>query len=198
MLEYIKGKLTEKNPAYVVIENNGIGYLVNISLQTFTAIKDLDETKLLTHLAFKIEATTPTGYVLYGFHSETERQLYRLLISVSGVGNSTAMLMLSALASGKIITAIQQGDLNTLKSVKGIGLKTAQRIIIELQDKVGKETGTSEFLGIAHNTRKDEALIGLATLGFNKAVAEKAIIKVLGKSPDLAVEQIIKEALKIL
>ena len=94
MLEYIKGKLTEKNPAYVVIENNGIGYLVNISLQTYTAIKDLDETKLLTHLAFKIEATTPTGYVLYGFHSETERQLYRLLISVSGVGNSTAMLML--------------------------------------------------------------------------------------------------------
>jgi len=198
MIEFLKGRLIEKNPAYVVIENNGIGYLVNISLQTFTHIKELESAMLFTHLAFKIEATTPVGFVMYGFATATERQLFRLLVSVSGVGNSTAMLMLSALSPDRIISAIQNGELSALQSVKGIGNKTAQRIIIDLQDKIGKEKVSSDILGIAHNTRRDEALIALTTLGFNKTNAEKALSKLLQKNPEYSVEQLIKEALRIL
>jgi len=198
MIEYIKGKLVEKNPAYVILEQSGTGYLINISLQTFSSIKDKDEARLYTHLAFRIEATTPTGFVIYGFHEKAERHLYRMLISVSGVGNSTAMLMLSSLAYDKIIEAIRLGELDILKGVKGIGNKTAQRIIVELQDKIGKEISTPEFLGIAHNTRKDEALIGLTTLGFGKLPTEKALNGILKSNPDLSVEQLIKEALRIL
>lgn len=198
MIEYLKGKLVEKNPAYLVVESGGMGYLLNISLQTYTAVKDFDEARLYTHLAFKIEATTPTGFVLYGFSQDAERQLFRLLTSVSGVGNSTAMLMLSSLAPEKIIQAIQQGELSVLRGVKGIGNKTAQRIIVDLQDKIGKDQAVPEFLGGAHNTRKEEALIGLTTLGFGKPAAEKALQKALKQDPDLSVEQLIKEALKIL
>ncbi|MFP4471097.1 MAG: Holliday junction branch migration protein RuvA [Bacteroidales bacterium] len=198
MIEYLKGKLVEKNPAYLVLESGGMGFLLNISLQTYIAVKDLAEAKLFTHLAFKVEATTPTGFVLYGFSQDAERQLFRLLISVSGVGNSTAMLMLSSLAPDKIIQAIQQGELSVLRGVKGIGNKTAQRIIVDLQDKIGREQVVPEFLGGAHNTRKEEALIGLTTLGFGKPQAEKALQKILKQDPDLSVEQLIKEALKIL
>ena len=198
MIEYLQGKLTEKNPAYVVLENAGTGYLLNISLHTFSKIKDAETAKLFTHLAFRIEATTPTGYTLYGFADQSERQLFRLLISVSGVGNSTAMLMLSSLSADKIFTAIINGELSVLQSVKGIGNKTAQRIIIDLQDKLGKESFNPEILGIAHNTRKDEALIGLSTLGFGKAMAEKAVVRSLKQNPDLSVEQLIREALRIL
>ncbi|HPE35119.1 MAG TPA: Holliday junction branch migration protein RuvA [Bacteroidales bacterium] len=198
MIEYLKGRLVEKNPAYVILEQNGTGYLINISLQTYSAIKDFEETKLYTHLAFKIEATTPTGLVIYGFYEPAERQLYRMLITVSGVGNNTAMLMLSSLAYQKIIQAIQQGEINVLKGVKGIGNKTAQRIIVELQDKIGKESVAAEFLGIKHNTQKDEALIGLTTLGFGKQAAEKALNTILKNNSNLSVENLIKEALKIL
>jgi holliday junction DNA helicase RuvA len=198
MIEYIIGRLVEKNPAYVIVEQGGAGYLVNISLQTFSAIKEMDEAKLFTHLAFRIEATTATGFVLYGFYEAAERHLYRMLISVSGVGNSTAMLMLSSLAYQKILEAIRKGELSVLKGVKGIGNKTAQRIIVELQDKLGRDVSAPEFLGIAHNTRKDEALIGLATLGFGKAASEKALNSILKSNPDLKVEVLIKEALKIL
>lgn len=198
MIEYLKGLIAEKNPTYVILESGGIGYQLNISLQTFAAIKDLEKVKLFTHLAFKIEATTPVGFMLYGFFQEAERQLFRLLISVSGVGNNTAMLMLSSLSPDKILAAIQQGELSVLSSVKGIGNKTAQRIIVDLQDKIGKEQIAPEFLGTAHNTRKDEALIGLTTLGFGKAAAAKALDKILKRNPDLAVESLIKEALKIL
>jgi holliday junction DNA helicase RuvA len=198
MLNYLKGKLIEKNPAYVVMEIGGMGYLLNISLQTYAAIKNVDSAKLFTQLSFKIEATTPTGLVLYGFFQEAERSLFRLLISVSGVGNNTALLMLSSLSPEKIIAAIQQGDLSVLSSVKGIGSKTAQRIIVDLQDKIGKETTAPEFLGSAHNTHKDEALIGLTTLGFGKAAAVKALDKLLQQNPGMTVEDLIKNALKIL
>ncbi len=198
MIEFIDGKLIEKNPAFVVIENGGIGYLMHISLQTFSNIKDLERVRLFAYQTFRVEATTPVGIVLYGFFQEEERQLFKLLISVSGVGNSTALLMLSSLSPDKIITAISQGDLVALKAVKGIGNKTAQRIIVDLQDKIGKETSALEFLGTAHNTRKDEALIGLTTLGFSKATAAKALEKLLSKNPDLSVELLIRDALKIL
>ena len=198
MIEFIEGKLIEKNPAFVVIENGGMGYLMHISLQTFSNVKDLERVRLYAHQAFRIEATTPVGMVLYGFFQQEERQLFRQLISVSGVGNSTALLMLSPLSPDKIIAAIAQGDLVALRTVKGIGNKTAQRIIIDLQDKISKESTAIEFLGTAHNTRKDEALIGLTTLGFSKATAVKALEKLLSKNPDLSVELLIKEALKIL
>lgn len=198
MIEYLKGNITEKNPAYIVIESGGVGYLLNISLQTYAAVKDLDSARLFTHLAFRIEATTPTGFVLYGFYHDTERKLFRLLTSVSGVGNNTALLMLSSLTPDKILGAIQQGELSVLSSVKGIGNKTAQRIIVDLQDKIGREQIAPEFLGTTHNTRKDEALIGLTTLGFGKAAAVKALDKLLKQNPDLPVEGLIKEALKIL
>ncbi len=198
MLNYLKGKLIEKNPAYVVLEIGGMGYLLNISLQTYAALKDREDARLFTQLSFKIEATTPTGLVLYGFFQEAERSLFRMLISVSGVGSNTALLMLSSLSPEKIITAIQQGDLSVLSSVKGIGSKTAQRIIVDLRDKIGKETTAPEFLGSTHNTHKDEALIGLTTLGFGKAAAVKALDKLLHQNPAMTVEDLIKNALKIL
>lgn len=198
MIEYFSGKLVEKNPAYVILEQNGTGYLINISLNTFSSIKDLDEAKLYVHLTFKIEATTPTGIVIYGFFDQAERSLFRMLISVSGVGSSTAMRMLSSLSYQKITETIRAGELATLKGIKGIGNKTAQRIIVELQDKIGKEALAPEFLGWTHNTQKEEALIGLTTLGFGKHASEKALNSILKKNPNLSVEELIKEALKIL
>ena len=199
MYSYIQGKLIEKNPAYTIIDCNGIGYMINISLNTFSKIKDKDNFKLHTHLSIKTEATTPVGFVLYGFAQQEERQLFRHLISVSGVGNTTALLMLSSLSPEKIYSAIINNDISVLQSVKGIGAKSAQRIIIDLKDKLKKDGISEDILGITHNTKKDEALSGLIILGFNKNIAEKALNKILNtQGASLAVEQLIKEALKIL
>ncbi|MCD4746561.1 MAG: Holliday junction branch migration protein RuvA [Bacteroidales bacterium] len=199
MYSYIQGKLIEKNPAYTIIDCNGIGYMINISLNTFSKIKDKDNFKLHTHLSIKTEATTPVGFVLYGFAQQEERQLFRHLISVSGVGNTTALLMLSSLSPEKIYSAIINNDISVLQSVKGIGAKSAQRIIIDLKDKLKKDGISEDILGITHNTKKDEALSGLIILGFNKNIAEKALNKILNtQGSSLAVEQLIKEALKIL
>jgi Holliday junction DNA helicase RuvA len=173
--------------------------MINISLHTFSKLKDQDTFKLYTHLAIRNEATTPVGFVLYGFADEQERQLFRQLISVSGIGNSTAMLMLSSLTTEKIYLAIIENNPSVLQSVKGIGSKSALRIIIDLKDKIEKGKLTKELLPIAHNTNKDEALSGLIVLGFNKVAAEKAINKIADKqNADLPVEVLIKEALKIL
>ncbi len=199
MYSYIEGKLTEKNPAYAILNCNGIGYMINISLNTYTKLKDKDFYRLYTHLAIKNEATTPVGFVLFGFAEEQERQLFRQLISVSGIGNNTAMLMLSALAPDKIYQAIIDGNSTVLQSVKGIGAKSAQRIIIDLKDKIEKGKLSGEIIPAKHNTNKDEALSGLTVLGFNKYVAEKALDKISGSlGGDLPVEVLIKEALKIL
>ncbi len=199
MYSYIEGKLEEKNPAYVVIDNNGIGYLINITLNTFSKLKDKEHFRLHTHHAIKNEATTPVGFVLYGFADVQERVLFRHLISVSGVGSATALLMLSSLSPEKIYTAIIQGNTPVLQSVKGIGAKSAQRIIIDLKDKLEKANISSEILSVPHNTGKEEALSGLIVLGFNRLAAEKAMNKVITKyGHDLAVEQLIKEALKLL
>ncbi len=199
MYSYIEGKLEEKNPAYVVLDNNGIGYLINITLNTFSKLKDKNNFRLYVHHAIKNEATTPVGFVLYGFADEHERLLFRHLISVSGVGSATALLMLSSLSPDKIYNAIIQGDAPVLQSVKGIGAKSAQRIIIDLKDKLEKGNIPAEIMGISHNTNKDEALSGLTVLGFNKVVAEKALNRVIGKQGNgLAVELLIKEALKLL
>ena len=199
MYSYIKGKLAEKNPAYAIVDCNGIGYMIHISLNTYSKLKDQEFFKLFTHLAIKNEATTPVGFVLFGFAEEQERQLFRQLISVSGIGNNTAMLMLSALAPEKIYQAILENNPDILQSVKGIGAKSAQRIIIDLKDKIEKGKLSQEILTVAYNTSKDEALSGLTVLGFNKIAAEKALNKIAEKlGGDLPVEVLIKEALKIL
>lgn len=194
MYSYIKGKLIEKNPTYVVIESAGIGYYINISLHTFSKISDDEQCKLFIHFVVREDAQ-----ILYGFADEDERKLFRHLISVSGVGSNTARLILSSLKTEEIFDAIINNKPSVLQSVKGIGGKSAQRIIIDLKDKLYKEGVSVGNLEISHNTQKDEALSGLVSLGFNKKIAEKALDKILksGDSP-LSVEQLIKNALKSL
>jgi len=193
MYEFLQGVLAEKNPTYVVLENNGIGYLVNISLNTFSKIKDLQKTKLFTHFYVREDAQ-----ILYGFADEVERELFRFLLSVSGVGASTARLILSSLTTEEVHVAITQEQSSVLQSVKGVGGKTAQRIVIDLKDKLVKAGIEPEKVDFSHNTLKDEALSGLLILGFNKNSAEKAINKLLQKDSITSVEGLIKEALKIL
>jgi Holliday junction DNA helicase RuvA len=199
MYSYIEGTIQELNPAYVVIECQGIGYDISISLNTFSQIKNQQQCKLFMHLAIKNEATTPTGFVLYGFADINERALFRQLISVSGIGYNTAILMLSSLPPDTLFNAIRSNNVGLLQSVKGIGAKSAQRIIIDLKDKLDKGKISSEFVTTSYNTNRDEALSGLTVLGFNKSGSEKALDKVIQKmGADAAVEELIKEALKIL
>jgi len=193
MYEFLSGKLAEKNPTYVVIENNGIGYMINISLNTFSKIKDQNEAKLFTHFYVREDAQ-----ILYGFADETERELFRFLLSVSGVGASTARLILSSLTTEEVYEAITQGNAPVLQSVKGVGGKTAQRIIIDLRDKLTKAGIELEKVDFSHNTLKDEALSGLLILGFNKAAAEKTVNRILKRGSVSSVEELIKEALKAL
>jgi Holliday junction DNA helicase RuvA len=200
MYAFIKGKLVEKTPAYVVIETAGIGFQLQVSINTFSRIKDQENCSLFTHLTIREDA-----HLLYGFYSEEERKLFRQLISVSGVGTSTAMLILSAYTPEELVSFIVNGEVARLKSVKGIGAKTAQRIIVDLKDRFDKGEISLEKLDIEHNTIKEEALSGLTVLGFNKKASEKAIQQVLtsaqdqGESiADLSVEKLIKDALKLL
>jgi len=199
MYAYIEGRLASKNPAYAIIDCSGIAYMINISLNTYSKLKDKDHFRLYTHLSIKNEATTPVGFVLYGFADEYERTLFRQLISVSGVGNNTALLMLSSLTPEKLHAAIVENNASVLQSVKGIGAKSAQRIIIDLKDKLEKNKLSAEFVGSEHNTNKDEALSALTMLGFNKVSAEKTLNKIMEKhGVELPIETLIKEALRIL
>jgi Holliday junction DNA helicase RuvA len=193
MYAFISGKLVEKNPAYVVINVHGIGYLIHISLNTFSAIGNLEEVKLYTHLAVREDA-----HLLYGFYSQREKELFLQLITVSGVGANTARMILSSLSTEEAIEAIATGKSNILQSVKGIGTKTAQRIVIDLRDKVGKSDGFTEKSSISYNTIKEEALSGLLVLGFNKVAAEKVLEKIVQLNPAITVEKLIKDALKVL
>jgi Holliday junction DNA helicase RuvA len=193
MFEYFTGKLVEKTPAYVVLETGGIGYLINITLNTYTEIKEADETKLLVHYVVREDAQ-----VLYGFSTETERTLFRALISVSGVGAATALLVLSSLSASETYDAIVNGNASLLQSVKGIGGKTAQRIIVDLRDKLAKDNVSVEKLPPGHNTLKEEALSGLLILGFPKNAASRAVDRVLKEKPVNSVEELIKYTLKIL
>lgn len=193
MYEFITGKLVEKNPAFVVIETNGIGYLLNISLNTFTKIKDAEQAKLYIHFHVREDAQ-----VFYGFADDAERELFRHLLTVSGVGAGTARLILSSLTSEEVYDAITQGNAGILQSVKGIGGKTAQRIVIDLRDKLTKAGIELEKVDLSHNTIKDEALSGLLILGFNKSVAAKALDRVIKQGSANSVEELIKEALKVL
>jgi Holliday junction DNA helicase RuvA len=167
--------------------------MIHISLNTFSAIGNLQEVKLYTHLAVREDA-----HVLYGFHSQREKELFLQLITVSGVGANTARMILSSLSTDEAIEAIATGKSNILQSVKGIGTKTAQRIVIDLRDKVGKSDGFAEKSSISYNTIKEEALSGLLVLGFNKVAAEKMLEKIFQSNPAITVEKLIKEALKVL
>lgn len=192
MITHLNGKLVEKNPTNVVIECAGIGYMVKISLFTFSSLGSDENLKLFTQLIIREDAHT-----LYGFATTDERDLFNLLISVSGIGPNTAILMLSALQPTEIVHAIQSEDVRTIQSIKGIGVKTAQRVIIDLKDKVVKvdwSGGGTIFAG--HNTNRFDALTALISLGFDKKLAEKALDKIA--TGEETVEQLIKGALKIL
>ena len=194
MYSYIQGQLIEKNPTFVIIDVNGIGYQIHISLNTYSKIGDSEKCKLFTHFIVREDAQ-----FLYGFISESERSLFQNLISVNGVGANTARLILSAMSPDEIYNAIVAENARLLQSVKGIGGKTAQRIVIDLKDKLEKVENSSEFGGISHNTKREEALSGLIVLGFNKNVAGKALDNIIkAKGSDISVEDLIKQALKIL
>ena len=196
MIAYLSGKLVFKDPTYVIIDVGGVGYHVKISLQTYSKIKDEEQIRLLTFQHIKEDAHT-----LYGFKEESEKRLFLLLISINGVGPNTGLMILSSLDTGEIEQAILSGDVGTIQAVKGIGVKTAQRIILELKDKIGKSVGndSSAPLGFLKSSNKirEEALQALVTLGFPKQVAEKNIALVLKKTVgEISLEDLIKASLK--
>ena len=191
MLEFIKGEVLEATPAYLVLQNNGLGYFVNISLNTYSQISGQKECTLFIH-----EIVREDAYMLYGFAGKKEREIFRSLISVSGVGSNTACMMLSSLSPEEIKAAIVQEDVNTLKSIKGIGAKSAQRIIVDLKDKMEKDQPEGEILLTPDNTSKDEAFSALVTLGFAKKNVEKVLHTLTSNEPDLTVESLVKQALK--
>lgn len=190
MYEYIKGRVEELSPAMAIIEANQVGYAVNISLNTYAALEDKTEAKLYIHEAIREDAFT-----LYGFAEKAERDLFLLLISVSGVGANTARMILSSFSVPELEAIISGENVNQLKAVKGIGLKTAQRIIVDLKDKVGKETSP---LGaqIQTNNNREEALTALVLLGFNRSASAKVVDKIIAGDPSISLEKIIKDALK--
>ena len=196
MIEYIKGEIAEITPALAVIECNGIGYAINISLNTYSAIQGKTNIKLYIHEAIREDA-----HVLYGFSTKQERELFLLLISVSGIGGNTARMILSALSPAELCNVISSGNDKLLKSVKGIGLKTAQRIIVDLKDKIastGMETvsGSIASLSPANSEIHDEAIAALTMLGFAQAPSQKVVSAILKEDPTLSVENVIKLALK--
>lgn len=191
MIAHIKGKLIEKNPNNVIIECNGLGYYLPISLQTFSNIPDRENLMLFTHLIIREDA-----HILFGFSSKIEREIFKLLISVSGVGPSIAMTMLSSMDTVEIQQAIAFDDVEKIKSVKGIGIKTAQRVIVDLKDKILKTFDLTKDLSVSNNTIKNEALSALEVLGFTRKKIEKTIQVILKDFPELNLEQLIKRALK--
>ncbi len=193
MIDYIKGKIIELTPTYTVIENNGIGYMIQISLQTFSALENKSDVTIYIHHYLREDEEQ-----FYGFSSKDERGLFRLLIGVSGIGVSTAQMMLSSLSSDEIRNAIISEDINRIKSIKGIGLKTAQRLILELKDKIVKGGGqdSAPLFSAGSNAIIEEATTALVLLGFTKANVSKAISAVLKDEPSASLESIIKLALK--
>ncbi len=196
MYEFIEGVVEHANPAFIVINAHGIGYHLQISINTFEKTRNLKQARILTHLAVKED-----GHYLYGFFDETERQLFRQLIMVNGVGTNTARMILSGQSPSEIISAISTGNIAVLKSVKGVGPKTAQRIILELQDKVMRMATPGELASLPGQSGKqfEEALLALQALGFQRSLAEKALLKATNNNQlQLGVEDMIKQALKIL
>ena len=190
MITQIKGRLVEKSPTELVIDCNGLGYLVNISLNTFSLLSDSENISLYTHLQVKEDSHT-----LFGFYEKTERNLFRKLISVSGIGASTARTMLSSLNPEEIQRAILSEDVSTIQSVKGIGLKTAQRVIIELKDKVSLINEGSGFSVDFANSKREESLSALEVLGYSRKQTTKVVDKLISEVSKISVEEIIKNAL---
>ncbi len=194
MFEYINGKITELNPAYVVIDANNIGYIVHISLHTYSVLDKKETFKLFTHQIVREDTN-----MLFGFADKSEREIFRLLISVSGIGPNTARVMLSSLKSTEIKKAIRTDDVNTLKSVKGIGVKTAQRVILDLRDKIEKtEHEDGIDMPAYENNTSTEASAALIMLGFPKTKVEKVVKTISLKEKDITVEELVKKALKVL
>ena len=191
MIAHIQGKLVEKNPTEVVIDCGGVGYHINISLHTYSLLPNSDQIKLFTYLQVKEDAHT-----LFGFFEKSEREIFKMLLSVSGIGASIARTMLSSLEPKQIIQAIASGDVGTVQSIKGIGIKTAQRVILDLQDKVLKLYDLDEVSMVLNNTNRDEALSALEVLGFVRKTSEKVVDNVISQNPDATIELIIKQALK--
>ena len=196
MIEYIKGELTEITPAMAVIECNGLGYGINVSLNTYSAIQGKKEVKLYIYESIREDA-----YILYGFATKQERELFLLLISVSGIGGNTARMILSALTPSELCNVISSGNDKLLKTVKGIGLKAAQRIIVDLKDKIsttdiGTSTTSAPISITANNEIYEEAIAALTMLGFAQAPSQKVVAAILKEEPEAAVEKVIKLALK--
>ena len=194
MYDYISGIVTELTASYVVVDNNGVGYFLKISLNTYEEIQNKKDVKLFVHQVLREDVND-----LYGFSSRNEREIFRHLISVSGIGANTARLMLSSLKPDEITTAIIESDVNRIKSVKGIGLKTAQRVIVELKDKVTKSGDESlSFLSGDKQQNIQEAVSALVALGFNKKQAEKILQKIVKENPDASLEQLVKLGIKLM
>jgi Holliday junction DNA helicase RuvA len=191
MIAHIQGKLVEKNPTNVVIDCGGVGYDINISLHTYSLLPFTDHVKLFTHVQIKEDAHT-----LFGFVEKSEREIFKMLLSVSGIGASIARTMLSSIAPREIIQAIATSDLPKIQSIKGIGSKTAQRVILDLKDKVLKLYDIDEVSLTQNNTNRDEALSALEVLGFIRRTSERVVEKIIRDNPDATVETIIKQALK--
>jgi holliday junction DNA helicase RuvA len=191
MIAHIQGKIIEKTPTDLVIDCGGVGYHINISLHTYSLLPQTESIKLFTYLQVKEDAHT-----LFGFVEKSEREIFKMLLSVSGIGASIARTMLSSLDPKQVIQAIAVGDVGTIQSIKGIGTKTAQRAILDLKDKVLKLYDLDEVSILQNNTNKDEALSALEVLGFNKKLAEKVVDKIVAQDSDATVESIIKQALK--
>ncbi len=198
MIAYLSGRITFKSPTHIFLETGGIGYMVKISLNTFERIQHLEQCTLHTQLVVKSENQSVSGFDLYGFFEESEKDLFEKLISVSGVGASTARVMLSSFKPDEIKQAILMENEAMIQSIKGIGPKSAKRIILELKDKVGKVSGNQTLLPTANNTLKEEALFALLALGFTRQAADKALTRLIATNPSQSVEALIKEALKIL
>ncbi|MGB1448670.1 MAG: Holliday junction branch migration protein RuvA [Flavobacteriaceae bacterium] len=190
MITQLNGRLIEKHPTHVVIDCHGVGYEVNISLHTYGQIGADENLRLYTHLQIREDAHT-----LYGFYQPMERSIFRLLISISGIGASIARTMLSSMTPADIQRAIVQEDLAAIKAVKGIGLKTAQRVLIELKDKIQNVAGMDEIPALKNNTIKEETLSALEVLGYPRRQAEKVIDNIIQSSPESSVEELIKQAL---
>lgn len=191
MITQIRGRLVEKNPTYVVVDCSGVGYLLHVSLQTFSSLPNEENIRLYTHLSIREDAHT-----LYGFITKTEREVFKLLISVSGVGPSIARTMLSSMSSEEVQNAIASDNVALIQSVKGIGAKTAQRVIVDLKDKILKTFDVDEVSLNSNNTNKEEALSALEVLGFNRRQSEKVVTGILKVTPNETVELLIKKALK--
>ena len=193
MFEFIEGRIVEKTPAHIVLQDGGIGYFIQISLFTYSGLPESGNSRIYIHQVIREDA-----HILFGFFTREEREIFRQLISVSGIGSNTARVILSSMTPDDVIQSIMAGNVAALQSIKGIGGKTAQRIIVDLKDKVAKGAHIDELFLTERNTIRDEALSALVALGFVKKQAEKVVGNLLAKNQGMAVEEVVKQALKLL